>query len=200
MPGCKPPCVEEMYGSHDPYDVTLCRRKWNYVENLYHPGYKIDLNGDRVECYASEIVAGTCTARATDDPARLADENRWGDAFDADYAAWTDSLNLPGPITKTTPFEEWLQWKYKYGTQAYGNLSQYKKSEHVGHCWMPCPYSTDSSDDRSEGILDFVPTKNDHDIYYMETASNGTVWGFRCTYDNCPYLTTYSGTNRYFYA
>ena len=98
------------------------------------------------------------------------------------------------------PFEKWLQWKYEYGTEAYGNLPEHKVSEHVGHCYAACPYSTEATDLRSEHMLGSVPTKVTHTVdgvtHYMEIVYQGK-WGFRCTYDDCPYYST-NGV-RYFY-
>jgi hypothetical protein len=49
-------------------------------------------------------------------------------------------------------------------------------------------------------MLGSVPTKVTHTVngvtYYMETAYQGK-WGFRCTYDGCPYYLA-NGV-RYFY-
>jgi len=88
------------------------------------------------------------------------------------------------------------KWKLIYGTDAYGNLPQYKKNQHSGHCWMPCPYDIRVSDEKTRYMLglsatDPLPTKVDHTdltgrAYYMETASQ-VSWGYRCTFDNCPH-------------
>jgi len=166
------PCVEIKSGWTD-------RQKWNYVKNLYMSSYGIDANGDYVD--DRELL----------DPARIADEQKYTLMFNADLVAW----QLRGMVGY---FEHFLQWQYEYGTAIYGNLPQHTKEQHVGHCWAPCPYSTASSDERSENMLGFVPTvKNDHGIYYMETGSNGVSWGFRCTYSGCPYLQ--ANGKQYFY-
>ena len=179
MPGCKPTCVEIMYGPNSPSDPVLSRRKWNYVRNLYQPSYAIDVNGDEVD------------NRAIDDEARVAVFAFYDAQFLEDYTVW--STYYP-----TKDFEKWLQWKYELGTTFYNNLPQFKKLNHVGHCWMSCPYSTDSNSDRSISMLGSnPPIKMDHGDYYMETASNGTSWGFRCTYSGCYYLNTYG--KAYFY-
>lgn len=156
------------------------RRKWNYVKNLYMASYNILPNGDYYD------------SRDVSDVSRVADEAKFTTMFNTDLANWqARGANIE--------FERFLQWQYEYGTTIYGNLPQHKKvGDHVGHCWAPCPYSNDSDATRSETMLGFTPgTKNDHGIYYMETASNGTEWGFRCTYDDCPYYTATG--NRYFY-
>jgi hypothetical protein len=171
MACCTPPCVDIKEG------WTL-RQKWNYVKNLYQANYAIDSNGDEAD------------PRSPSDPARIADFITWDSQYAADYTAWITYYSH-------VPFEKWLQWQYQIGTTVYGNLPEYKRLNHEGHCWMPCPYSLDSSDGRSETMLGFVPTKNDHGDHYMQTTSNGTSWGWRCTYDNCPYLVA-NGT-RYFY-
>lgn len=88
------------------------------------------------------------------------------------------------------------KWKYLYGTDAYGNLPQHKKDQHVGHCYAPCPYSTQSDTQRSFHMLgnDFdLSTRYNHTgpdgtIYYMEVTSKGSKWGFECTFSGCPYL------------
>ena len=98
------------------------------------------------------------------------------------------------------------KWKKLYGTEFYGNLPQYKRTQHEGHKWMPCPYDTLVAEDKTRVMLglgagDVVPDKVPHvdengRSYYMATASQG-VWGFRCTYSGCPYKLTH-GT-AYFY-
>lgn len=178
MPGCRPPCVEIMYGPNTPTDVSLCRRKWNYVKNLYQGSYGIDASGNIDD------------PRDVSDDAYIADFVKYDAQFTEDYNTWVATRS-------GTDFERWLQWQYEVGTTMYGNLPQWKKDQHEGHCWMPCPYSTDSSDERSENMLGSVPTKVDHGEYYMATASKGSSWGFECTYSGCPHLLT-NGT-RYFY-
>jgi len=168
------PCVEVQSGWTN-------RQKWNYVKNLYMPSYAIDASGDYTD--NRELL----------DPARVDDEQKYILMFNIDLTAWLERGN--------GYFEYFLQWQYERGTTIYGNLPQHKKHEHEGHCWAPCPYSTASSDIRSETMLGFVPTvKNDHGIHYMETGSNGASWGFRCTYSGCPF-TTISGNEgkKYFY-
>jgi len=158
-----PSCVEIKTGWTN-------RQKWNYVKNLYMQSYGIDVNGDYVD------------SRDFTDPSRVADELKYLNMFNDDLDAWT----LRG---SSEEFERFLQWQYERGTTIYGNLPQHKKHEHEGHCWSPCPYSNDSSTVRSEIMLGFTPAaKNDHGIFYMATGSNGTKWGFRCTYSGCPYV------------
>ena len=101
------------------------------------------------------------------------------------------------------------RWESIYGTTAYGNLPQYKKTEHSGHCWHPCPYSLQCDDTRSRMLLGLdvisgtLPNKVDHmDVegrfYYMQTTSRGNLWGYECTYPGC----SFSGTGGvpYFFA
>jgi len=175
MPGCTPPCVEIQEG-------WTTRQKWNYVKNLYMPSYDIDSNGNYVD------------PRDAGDVARISSEAKYDGMYNTDLAAWQARI-LGG---HNEPFERFLQWQYQIGTTMYGNLPQHKKHDHVGHCWMPCPYSTDSSAERSVTMLGFsVGTKVDHGIYYMKTQARGSVWGYECTFDSCPY---YIGENiRYFY-
>lgn len=169
MARCKPECVVTVSGTN--------REKWDYVRALYF--------GDYVE------------SRTPTDAARIADEAALTALFNTDEANW-----LAGNPSK--PFERWLQWKYELGTEAYGNLPQDKASQDVGHCMSPCPYSTQSTDLRSEHMLGSVPTgaltKVTHTAggvtHYMVTAFEGK-WGFKCTYDGCPYYLTTG--KRYFY-
>ena len=97
-------------------------------------------------------------------------------------------------------------WHTLYGTNYVGQLPQWKKDQHEGHCWHPCPYSTQCSDLQTRNLLglsdtDTLPTKVDHTdvdgrIYYMRTQYKMS-WGYECTFDDCPYVLA-SGT-RYFY-
>jgi hypothetical protein len=126
-----------------------------------------------------------------------------GETFADEYAAW-QIWSSAHPSSDATWFT-WLRWKYTYGTENYGNLPSYKKSEHTGNCFTPCPYSIQATDIGSTIMLGGIPagalTKNDHVInervYYMRVAANGSVWGYECTFDNCPYYTVYG--KRYFY-
>lgn len=177
MARCKVPCVDLAVTSG-----FTNRQKWNYVKNLYHRAYTIDASGNRLD------------SRATNDPARIEDEDNYNLLYDVDYLEWqTRQTN-----GHTEPFERFLEWKFSKGTSMYGNLPQWKKDQHVGYCWMPCPYSTESSDARSETMLGSVEPKNDHGIYYMKGANKGTIWGYECTYDGCPYYL--ANGKRYFYA
>jgi len=175
MPGCSPPCVEIQEG-------WTSRQKWNYVKNLYQPSYAVDENGDESD------------ARAVDDEARIADFVTWDGQYNEDYNTWVT-------LYSDKPFEKWLQWQYEVGTTAYGNLPQHKRNDHTGHCWMPCPYSLESSIERSNTMWELndspILTQNDHGDNYMQTDSNGTVWGWRCTYNGCPYEVAYNKS--YFY-
>ena len=88
-----------------------------------------------------------------------------------------------------TPAEKWEQ---QFGTNATGNLPQYKRLEHEGNSWNPCPYSTQASDDRSNHILGSVPAKVDHTdvngrMFFMKPFNQGG-WGYVCTYDDCPHF------------
>lgn len=92
-------------------------------------------------------------------------------------------------------------WQQTHGTDAYGNLPQYKKDQHVGNKWNPCPYSTQSSIARTEFKLGTLPTRADHTapdgkIHYMK-PDRKNAWGYECTYDDCPHLI--STGKRYFY-
>lgn len=111
-----------------------------------------------------------------------------------EYEVWTT-------MNKVVPFDKWLLWKRRVGTSNYGNLPSDKKNlNKEGHCYAPCPYSTQSNDVRTALLLglaegDALPAKVDHTAggitYYMETASRGSKWGFECIYPGCPhYLLT----------
>lgn len=101
-----------------------------------------------------------------------------------------------------TPAEK---WKAKVGTEFTGNLPEYKKNQHIGHCWAPCPYSTQADDVRTRlqlslSDVDPLPLKVYHETegkeHYMETNHSGG-WGYRCTYSGC---THYINTGKqYFY-
>jgi len=85
-------------------------------------------------------------------------------------------------------------WRIMYGTESYGQLPQDKKDDHVGHCYAPCPFSTQSSDGRTTSMVGEPPpyTKIDHTagdgrVNYMKTMYRGG-WGYECTYSGCPYL------------
>lgn len=97
-------------------------------------------------------------------------------------------------------------WHKLYGTDHVGQLPQWKKDQHEGHCWHPCPYSTQANADRTRAVLELDPTdplpsKIDHTdvngmIYYMKTEYKGQ-WGYQCTFgSSCP---GYSDGVSYFY-
>jgi hypothetical protein len=126
--------------------------------------------------------------------------NAW---FAEDYAAW----QLDVASGRNSIFEKWLQWKFMTGSVVYRNLPQWERDQHVGHCWAPCPYSTQSNAIRTRHMLglsdaDPLPTQNDHTggdgrIIYLRTNSKGSLWGFECTFDNCPYYV--ANGERFFY-
>jgi hypothetical protein len=177
MPGCKPPCVKIVSGTD--------RQKWNYVRNLYQPSYVVDSSYNYVD------------PRPASDPARIEDEAGYFLDFNEDLAVW-QSLHY------TKPFEKFLQWRNEIGTTAYGNLPQHKRQEHVGHCWAPCPYSTQSSDFRTRSLLGItisgsLPTKVNHVLsdgreVFLQNADGGV---FICPFDGCTHYIT-NGT-RYHY-
>ncbi len=115
----------------------------------------------------------------------------------ADYTAWV-------AINGTVPFENWLRWLIRIGTIDYGNLPGNKiNKDKVGHSYAPCPYSTQSNALRSESMLGAAPAaKTDHTdgsgtIYYLRTASQGSKWGYGCTFIGCPYYI--NNLQHYFY-
>jgi hypothetical protein len=155
------------------------REIWDYVRTFYF--------GDFVD------------TRHIADPARVAYELYLDSEFSEDETKWSS-------VYGHVKFERFLQWKYTYGTTQYGNLPEHKKSKHVGHCYAPCPYSTQSDDMRTRLMLGLpinavVPTKVDHTvggkIYYMRTEGRGTSWGYECTFPSCPYYL--ANGERYFH-
>jgi hypothetical protein len=100
-------------------------------------------------------------------------------------------------------------WQRLYGTEAVGQLPQWKKDQHEGHCWHPCPYSTQCSPEQTRNLLgladtDPLPTQADHTDgngkeYFMRTQYKNS-WGYECTFETCPYYTTVNPGTRYFYS
>lgn len=103
------------------------------------------------------------------------------------------------------------EWEYIYGTKHQGNLPWKRKFreafpddvEWVGYSWAPCPYSTQSNDERTENMtghyLDpYEQTPSvvfdeddkashlgaDGKIVYMERRDSNS---FICNFNNCPY-------------
>ena len=98
-------------------------------------------------------------------------------------------------------FKKWLIWYISHGTTNYNNLRTNKVSNKVGRIYAPCPYDTESSDQRCIDMLGEVPTKVVHEFnsihYYMEANSRGSKWGWQCTFEGCPY--NISNGKKYFY-
>lgn len=97
------------------------------------------------------------------------------------------------------------KWEKIYGTSYVGNLPQYKKNQHVGNCWSPCPYDSSATVLRTRHLLDLadndiLPTRLPHTDgvkdYFMKVNYKG-AWGYTCTHDNCPYFLDTG--RRYFY-
>lgn len=108
--------------------------------------------------------------------------------FNEDMQYYSDWLLTSGQNDTTRVFGKWMMWKLNTGTTNFGNL-QVRKRDHIGISCCPCPYDTKASDERSEILLGEIPTeKIDHGIYYMKISARGSVYGFECTYSNCPYL------------
>lgn len=103
-------------------------------------------------------------------------------------------------------FNKWLIWKLTTGSISYGNFTPDTKNDHVGHCFAPCPYDSNSTDLRTRLLLglsesDLLPIKILHEQnnthYYMQTMNHGAVWGYQCSFPGCPYFT--SNNKPYFY-
>ncbi len=89
------------------------------------------------------------------------------------------------------------KWHKIVGTDSYGNLPEHKVSQHEGHCYAKCPYSTQSTDLRTRmllnlAVVDALPAKVLHEDengkeYFMKTDIQGS-WGYTCTFSGCPHL------------
>ncbi len=98
------------------------------------------------------------------------------------------------------------KWHKIVGTDHYGNLPEHKKHQHDGHCWAPCPYSTQATDMKTRHLLGLtssgiLPSKVLHvdengREYFMKTSHSGD-WGFTCTYSGCGFLL--ANNRPYFY-
>lgn len=125
------------------------------------------------------------------------------DLMNDDIAEYNDWIAEYG----TVPFDKWLIWKLRVGTDRYGNLPEDKKLDGKdGHCWQPCPYSTQCSDNRTRMLLklsdsDPLPTKVDHTnggtTYFMRTSARGSRWGYECNYVGCTHFIL--NGQKYFY-
>ena len=114
----------------------------------------------------------------------------------AEYNAW---VSITGHTTIS--FKKWLIWYIVHGTTNYNNLRTNEVANKVGRIYAPCPYDTESDDQRCIDMLGVVPTKVVHELnsvhYYMEANSRGSKWGWQCTFENCPHNT--SNGKKYFY-
>ena len=74
---------------------------------------------------------------------------------DADEQFLTDWNNWQVDIDagRDVIFEKWIQWRCQTGSVHYGNLPEFVKTQNVGHCHAPCPYSTQSSAGRTRIML-----------------------------------------------
>lgn len=176
MARCKVGCIEILDGATN-------REKWDYVRSFF-------------------IKYPDPDPRDVSDPARIADENRLDGLYTTDLANW-QQYNTD--TNSSVPFERWLQWKWTYNTEMYGNLPQYRAFEHTGKVYAPCPYDTSCPEERTRILLDLglsnpLPAQTIHEIgdrhYYMIETRNGR-WGYQCTFDNCPYYI--STGQRFFY-
>ena len=168
------------------------RNTWNIYRSYYSSGFRI---AGEDNTYAS--IGDYIDGRYTDDETRVANEA----FFQQEYL---DDLFDFGVYGKSGTFLQWLEHRHRFGTVFYGNLPDYTKVKHVGYCWAPCPYSTQSSDERTRimlelGPADALPTRNDHssgDIIYYMKAYRRQAWGYQCTFETCPGK---SGNIPYFY-
>jgi len=116
----------------------------------------------------------------------------------SEYADWLSDWNSRFGGVADTPaqFGKWLNWRLSIGTSALNNLPT-RKRDHVGISCIMCPYDSKADPGRTERMLGIGVSRVNHDIYYMKVAQRGSVWGFECTYDGCPYYLL-NGV-RYFY-
>lgn len=114
-----------------------------------------------------------------------------------DWTAWALTNNVSA--LDVVKFGRWLIWKCSFGTTDYGRLPSSRRHDHVGHCWAPCPFDSNTYDAiRSEVWLGYTPTSlSNHGNFYMKNAYSGR-WGLECTYSGCPYLIEHG--RPYFYA
>ncbi len=128
------------------------------------------------------------------------------DKYSEDLSLFVDWANEHGRDSfDAALFGRWLNWKLSIGTDNYGNLPTRKK-DHVGVSCVPCPYdippdgiSATYWDERSRLWVGAIPDSYaDHGSYYMKVASKGSVWGWECTSNSCPYFLETG--KRYFHA
>ena len=119
------------------------------------------------------------------------DDPNMVELYNHDLQEYTDWISGHGSV----PFDKWLIWRIRVGTSRYGNLPKDKERDgKIGHCWAPCPYSTQSTELRTRHLLrlsdsDSLPIKVDHTsggiTYYMTTSARGSLWGYECSYIGC---------------
>jgi hypothetical protein len=118
--------------------------------------------------------------------------------MNSDIAEYNNYISIYGA---SVSFDKWLIWFIETGSSVYGNLRENKKNDHVGHCYAPCPYDTESSDLRSTHMLGSVPSKVLHELggvhYYLRTNARGNHWGYECTFPGCPFYVAHG--EAYFY-
>lgn len=106
------------------------------------------------------------------------------------YSEWALARGIANPLNDSNYaiFRDWFSWKLMIGNNSGGNLS-IRKRDHVGLLCALCPYDTNCDDTRAINMVGSVPVnRDDHGIYYMKIASQGSSWGFVCTYSGCSYL------------
>jgi len=147
--------------------------------------YCVTVSGTTIEEMWREI-------RSQLGPTNVNDPNM-AELYTQDLQEYNDWIST----NEAVPFDKWLLWRIRVGTIRYGNLPKNKKHDgKVGHCWAPCPYSTQSTELRTRHLLrlsenDPLPIKIDHSnngvTYFMKTSSRGGVWGYECSYIGCTY-------------
>lgn len=153
-------------------DSTSYVTAWESVRNFFGPRPESMAPDDSLDLYGEDLI----------------EYGDWLTEWNATYGGITDS---------PAQFGKWLIWRLSIGTAAAGNLPS-RKRDHVGISCVPCPYDVKADDVRTENMLGSVPSKQDHDVYYMRVAQRGASWGFECTYSGCPYLL--ANGHPYFYA
>ena len=91
-----------------------------------------------------------------------------------------------GTVVADTPagipsYDTWLNWRYTAGSEVYGNLPQWKRDQHVGHCWTPCPFSTQSSYLRTRQLLrdDVYEADSSKDLLAVWPVGNPNAGQFK---------------------
>jgi len=168
MPGCSPVCVsgiENISGWSD-------RDKWEYVRQCFspYPFYPYPYTSDPRQ---PDPVTGD------PDPSRELDEDTRDALFTQELQEYTTYSGSQINVGKVPDgFEFWLRWKYRHGTSlanSYANLPEYTRSNHSGHCWVPCPYSTQAYDTTAPQGTQDISTAMLRQYFVLDETNATTV-------------------------